>query len=243
MSFEIPESPHNLKIGMFMTKFELLKNSTSIFISKRSCTLSYQSYFVKLIWKSLNIFLLISNLISEKQNHFIEMIISKDEFILNDLNQKIKQADTIRVSLMNTNIHLYNSNIDFFGEIGGWRYYIYHYRTSTILILFCFGTIFISQNSEEENEDENIEEEIVEHFEIEDDKDEEKIELNNQEIQDSGIDKNEDLSKFESIIESTNENEISSPILETEEKSTNEKEEIPNSSKSLTKRKKKKKSK
>jgi hypothetical protein len=71
---------------------------------------------------------------------------------------------------VDTRVHLYDSHIDFFGEISGWRYYIYHYRSmiisisllilfifNLILVLCCFGTCLVVHEEKEEKEEIKIE--------------------------------------------------------------------------------------
>ena len=119
----------------------------------------------------------------------------------------------------------------------------------SILILFCFGTIFISQESNKEEE--------VDEDEIEDEEDKKEVENDEDEQIDDKIDQvdhekvieeteeteveEEKKSKFESIIEKSTKSETnSSPIQKEEEKIENETIEIPNTSKSVIKRNKRK---
>ena len=175
LALEMPDSPKNLELGMFMSCLDLkgLEEAETLRRSCKSSMIRYKSSLLRKIETIILAPLLISGNIVEKQTVYIEFF---DDFFDDPLNP-IAAADVLIKSRF---AEIYNSKLMIHAKFGGIRYLMFYYPVTSalmgttlnfsmlsIIVILSWMRFFVkTKQEEEENEldvnEDNAKEELDE---------------------------------------------------------------------------------
>ncbi|XP_046848135.1 seipin-like [Xenia sp. Carnegie-2017] len=131
LDIEMPPSPINQKLGMFMVNIEFISaDGVVLKTSSRSCMLPYESYLVKLFRTFFFSLPLTLGMTEEKQK--IEMIFFDDY-----VDDSYKPAVQAKVVILTKQIEIYSSTLRLQASFTGLRYLIFNWP-----LVFSFFAIF-----------------------------------------------------------------------------------------------------
>lgn len=137
VNLEMPESPANKELGMFMTCAEMRgKSGVLIDSSCRSAMLHYRSGFLHILKTLILSPMLIYGSTEEKQTISIELFSDFEE----DQNLPVTN---IYVEIQSRHIELYSATLDIYAHFTGLRYLMFHWPVLSASIGICSNLFFI----------------------------------------------------------------------------------------------------
>ncbi|KAK7790997.1 hypothetical protein R5R35_011456 [Gryllus longicercus] len=137
VNLEMPESPANKELGMFMTCAEMRgKNGMLIDSSCRSAMLHYRSGLLHLIKTLVMSPMLIYGTSEEKQTVTIELFSDFEE----DQNHPVTN---IYVEIQSRYIELYSATLEIYAHFTGLRYLMFHWPVLSAAVGICSNLFFI----------------------------------------------------------------------------------------------------
>ncbi|EGG21824.1 hypothetical protein DFA_01710 [Cavenderia fasciculata] len=134
LNLEMPESPKNEDMGMFMVCLDLDSqdkwNPHKLLSVCRPATIKYRSPIIKSIKSVLMSIPYIFGLYEEKQELSISLV--------EDLPfKRFYQTVSASISILNKNIQIYSARLSFQAKLSGLEYYMYYYPILSFFIGFC----------------------------------------------------------------------------------------------------------
>ncbi|KAK6182126.1 hypothetical protein SNE40_009882 [Patella caerulea] len=136
VDLELPESPINQEIGMFMVKVQMYDRTGKLTArSSRSAVLHYQSFLLKIIKTLAFAPAFIAGLSEEKQTLQVEIFSA----YVDDLNYP--SVGTL-IEIQNKKIQIYSAKLNIFAYFTGLRYYLFYWPASSGAVGIACNFVF-----------------------------------------------------------------------------------------------------
>ncbi|XP_056625790.1 BSCL2 lipid droplet biogenesis associated, seipin, like [Triplophysa dalaica] len=138
LELEMPESPSNQQLGMFLVKMSLYSKTGQIIdVSARSAMLHYRSSLLKALDTLMFSPMLLSRVSEQKQSVMVELY---SEF----RDDSYKPTAGAVIEIHSQHIQIYRANLYIFAHFTGIRYLLYHFPLTSTLIGVMSNFAFLS---------------------------------------------------------------------------------------------------
>ncbi|KAI7801582.1 hypothetical protein IRJ41_017471 [Triplophysa rosa] len=138
LELEMPESPANQQLGMFLVKMSpYSKTGQIIDVSARSAMLHYRSSLLQALDTMMFSPMLLSGVSEQKQSVMVELY---SEFRVDSY----KPTAGAVIEIHSQNIQIYGANLYIFAHFTGIRYLLYHFPLTSALIGVMSNFAFLS---------------------------------------------------------------------------------------------------